>query len=321
VTGYLSSSYLDLRTHGQAADTEEEAAVETVPEFLFSREPLATEWMQAANVDVTVKTDRLMLPRGDLQDFQIVLKLWDGALNIEPISFRELEGSVSASIYLEGYDLAVMINAENVHLGLMATADQDRESVPPVGGQIEFKGTGNSLHELMASLNGSVALRQDAGRVRDLGGSKLFGDLLLEIIRTFNPLAGTQEYTTLDCGIYDIGIKDGVATIERFALQTDRMAVIVGGNVNLGSERLNFSLQATPRKGLGISIGGVANQFLKLGGTLRSPQLKLDPTGSVTTTGAAVATGGLSLLAKSMWDRVKAQSDICKDLRKEEASQ
>jgi hypothetical protein len=41
----------------------------------------------------------------------------------------------------------------------------------------------------------------------------------------------------------------------------------------------------------------------------------------MTTTGAAVATGGLSLLAKSMWDRVKAQSDICKDLRNEEASQ
>jgi uncharacterized protein involved in outer membrane biogenesis len=283
VTGFLSSSYLDLRTHGQAADTEEEAAVETVPEFLFSREPLATEWMQAANVDVTVKTDRLMLPRGDLQDFQIVLKLWDGALNIEPISFRELKGSVSASIYLgpsgEGYDLGVMFNAENVHLGLLVTENQDRETVPPVGGQIEFKGTGNSVHELMASLNGSVALRQDTGRVRDLGGSKLFGDLVLEIVRTLNPLATTQEYSTLDCAIYDIEIKDGIATIKNIALQTGKMAVIVGGNVNLGSERLNLSLQATPRKGLGISIGGVANSFLKLGGTLRSPQLQLDPTG------------------------------------------
>jgi uncharacterized protein involved in outer membrane biogenesis len=281
--------------------------------------------MQAANVDVTLKTDRLMFPRGDLQDFQIVLKLWDGALNIEPISFRELKGSVSASIYLgpsgEGYDLAVMLNAENVHLGLLAIADQDRETVPPVGGQIEFKGRGNSLHELMASLNGSIALRQNTGRVRDIGGSKIFGDLMLEIVRTLNPLATTQEYATLDCAIYDIEIKDGVATIERFAIQTDRMAVIVGGNVNLGSERLNLSLQATPRKGLGISIGGVANQFLKLGGTFQNPKLQIDPTASVTTTSAAVATGGLSLLAKSLWDRVKAQGDICKELRKEEASQ
>jgi len=318
VTGYLSSSYIDLRKQGEVDDAEGEPAVEERPEFLFSREPLATEWMQAANVDVTIKTDRLMLPRVDLQNYQIGLKLWDGALNIDPISFRESEGSMSGSIYFgpseRGYDLAVMVNAENMHLGLLATEDQDRHTVPAVGGRIEFKGTGNSLHELMASLNGKVAIRQDAGRIRDLGGSKLFGDLALEIIRTLNPLATTQKYSTLDCAIYDVGIKDGVATIEKFALQTSKMAVIVRGDVNLGSERLNLSLQATPREGLGISIGTVTNSFLKLGGTLRHPKLLLDPTGSMTTTGAAIATGGLSLIAKGLWDRVKASTDICEDL-------
>jgi len=318
VTGFLSSSYVDLRKQGRVAGVEEEAVVEEGPEFLFSREPLDVEWMQAANVDITVKTDQLMLPQGDLQDFQIILKLWDGALNIEPISFRESEGSVSASIYLgpsgEGYDLAVMLNAENIHIGLLATGDQDRESVPPVGGQIEFRGTGSSLHDLMASLNGNVAVRQDAGRVRNLGSSKLFGDLAVEIVRTLNPSSKTQKYTTLDCGIYDVEIKDGVATIENFALQTDRMAVVARGNVNLGSERLNLSVQATPREGLGISIGGVVNSFLKLGGTLRDPKLAIDPAGSVTTYGAAVATGGLSLVAKGLWGRVKASADICEDL-------
>ncbi len=325
LTGFLSSSYVDLRTQGQASDAEGEAAVEEEPEFLFSREPLATEWMQTVNVDVTVKTDRLMLPQGDLQDFQIGLKLWDGALNIEPISFRESEGSVSGSIYLgpsgEGYDLAVVVNAENVHIGLLVTGNQDRETVPPVGGRIEFKGTGNSLHELMASLNGNVALRQDSGRIQDLANSKLFGDLALQIIRTLNPLSKSQEYTTLDCAIYDIDIKDGVATIENIALQTDRMAIVVRGGVNLGSEQLDLSVQATPREGLGISIGGVVNSFLKLGGTLRSPKLEIDPAGSVTTYGAAVATGGLSLVAKGLWGRVKASADICEGLTEEGVSQ
>ena len=225
---------------------------------------------------------------------------------------------MSASIYLgpsgESYDLAVMLNAENMHLGLLATEDQGRGSVPTVRGQIEFKGTGNSPHELMASLKGKVALRQDTGRVRNWGGSKLFGDLGLEIIRTLNPLATTQEYSTLDRAIYDIGIKDGIATIENIALQTGKMAVIVRGNVNLGSERLDLSIQATQREGLGISIGTVTNSFLKLGGTLGSPKLQLDPTGSMTTTGAAIATGGLSLVAKGLWDRVKASTDICEDL-------
>jgi uncharacterized protein involved in outer membrane biogenesis len=274
--------------------------------------------MQAANVDIAVKTDYLMLPLGDLQDFHIGLKLWDGALNIEPISFRESEGSVSGSIYLgpvsEGYELAVMLNAENMHISLLAGADQDRKTVPPVSGQIEFKGAGNSAHDLMESLNGNVALTYDSGLVRDFGGQRLFGDLVLQIFRTLNPLHSEQEYTTLNCAIYDIAIKDGVATIENTALQTGKMLVIARGNVNFGTEKLNLSIRATPREGLGISIGGIANSFLKLGGTLRSPKLQVDPTGSMTTTGAAVATGGLSLLAKGLWDRAKASADICEDL-------
>jgi len=157
-------------------------------------------------------------------------------------------------------------------------------------------------------------LRYGAGRVRDLAGRKLFGDLALEIIRTLNPLQKVREYTTLDCAIFDVEIKDGIVTIKNIALQSDRMAVVARGKVNLRSEQLNLSIQATPREGLGISIGGIANSFLKLGGTLRSPKLQVHSTRSMTTIGAAVATGRLSLVAEGLWNRVKAQGDICKDL-------
>ena len=67
------------------------------------------------------------------------------------------------------------------------------------------------------------------------------------------------------------------------------------------------------REGLGLSVGDVANSFVKIGGTLKNPALGVDATGSVTTTGAAIATGGLSLLAKGLWDRVTAELDICSE--------
>jgi len=60
-----------------------------------------------------------------------------------------------------------------------------------------------------------------------------------------------------------------------------------------------------------VSLGGVVNSFLKVGGTLANPSLGVDAAGSVTATGAAVATGGLSVLAKGLWDRVSAEADIC----------
>jgi hypothetical protein len=74
---------------------------------------------------------------------------------------------------------------------------------------------------------------------------------------------------------------------------------------------LDLTLRSKPRKGFGISLGGVINSFLKLGGTLQEPALNIDPASSLTTTGAAVATGGLSLLARGLWDRLSAEADLC----------
>jgi hypothetical protein len=47
---------------------------------------------------------------------------------------------------------------------------------------------------------------------------------------------------------------------------------------------------------------------------LKKPQVGIDPTSSATTTGVAVATAGLSLLAKGLWDRAAAEKSICKQL-------
>jgi uncharacterized protein involved in outer membrane biogenesis len=318
VTGGLTSSFVDLRRRLVREDSEQQEAKPATGEYVFSDQPINAEWLEAANIDIAIETDRLMLGFGDVHDFSISIKLWDGVLAVDPVSFRETDGSVSGNLRLGpengAYALEASMNMDNMHIGLLGARDQDRSTVPAAYGQLALSGSGRSLHELMASSNGRLTITQGSGRLKDLITSRLFGDLVLQIIRTLNPLQQAQEYTNLDCGIYTVNVVDGLATIENLAIQTDRMAFVARGNINLKDEKLNLTVNASPREGLGISIGGVANSFLKLGGTLKSPKLQIDPKASVTTTGAAVATGGLSLLAKGLWDRVKGQSDICEGL-------
>ena len=265
-----------------------------------------------------MKTDHLILGFGDVKDFHIGIKLWDGVFDIDPVSFQETEGSVAASLHLApgngAYNFDVSLDIENMHVGLLGSTDQERITVPPVHGQLKLSGTGRSLHELMASSNGNLSVTQGEGRLKDLMTSRLFGDLVLQIIRTLNPLQTEEEYTTLQCATYVVDVVDGLATIQNFAIQTDRMATIAKGSIDFEDEKLDLSMRASPREGLGISIGSVANSFFKLGGTLQDPKLQIDTASSVATTGAAVATAGLSIVAKGLWDRVRAQTDICEDL-------
>ena len=59
------------------------------------------------------------------------------------------------------------------------------------------------------------------------------------------------------------------------------------------------------------------NQLIKVGGRLTAPAVQVDPAGTIASSGLAVATVGISLLAKSMSDRFLSSQDPCGDARKE----
>jgi uncharacterized protein involved in outer membrane biogenesis len=236
-------------------------------------------------------------------------------LSIAPIQLRDDFGGVLGEFKLapqnDSYSLQLKIDVDKIHAGLSATKDQDRSTLPPISGRLELAGTGNSLRTIMASSNGAITFRQGTGTVKEVFGSAFFKDVLLQVLRTLNPLSRSRDYQILECGIYDVSIVDGRATIDKFIIQTDTMTTVASGTVNLRNEKLDIAFRAKPREGIGISLGTVANQLLEVRGTLKSPRVAVDAGRTATTTGAAVATGGLSLLARGLWDRLSAEADIC----------
>jgi hypothetical protein len=66
-----------------------------------------------------------------------------------------------------------------------------------------------------------------------------------------------------------------------------------------------------PRKGLGISLSNLVNPYIKVTGTLAKPSLVLDPESVLIEGGVAVATAGISILAKSFKDRFLSDKDPC----------
>jgi hypothetical protein len=127
-----------------------------------------------------------------------------------------------------------------------------------------------------------------------------------------NPFAREDPQTRLRCAVLGVEVEDGVATLDPLSMQTGKMTAGGRGRIDLRSERINLIWATKPRRGIGLSASLVTNSLVKLGGTLSNPRPEMAPLSAATATGAAVATGGLSIVATGLWNRVTAEKNVCK---------
>ena len=179
---------------------------------------------------------------------------------------------------------------------------------------MDLRGSGTSLAEVAGSANGYLFAFIDKGKLDVPKFDLLFSDLVTSIVRTINPIASKSPYTLIDCATLDSTVASGIATIDHLAVQTNELQVVGTGSIDLGTEKLNLGFQTKPREGLGVSVGGIINSLFRVRGTLAKPAIEIDPAGTAKKTGFAFATGGLSIVAKSLFDRLSAEADMCRKL-------
>ena len=142
--------------------------------------------------------------------------------------------------------------------------------------------------------------------------TRLYGDMLNEILETINPFTKTETETRISCIVLPIEINDGRLGVNPEALlQTDKIRIVSNAAINLKSEKMEMTFRTTPRKGLTISAGEILNPFVMVVGTLAAPRLAVDAKGTLISGGAAVATGGLSILARATWERLVRSKNPC----------
>jgi hypothetical protein len=136
--------------------------------------------------------------------------------------------------------------------------------------------------------------------------------MLTEIVSTINPFSKSSTNNQLDCVVLPLEITKGALTTRPYALVLNSNArMVVDSSINLGTEKLSLQFQTTPRKGITISAGEILNPYVKVVGTLAHPTLAVDEQGVLISGGVAVATGGLSILAKAAWQRLARDKKPC----------
>jgi len=258
----------------------------------------------------------VILPRIKVRKFDTDFALKDGKINVDHFKANTAQGNFNAVMTLDTQadppELSVSLVGIDVAFGFGGVDAEATIDYPLVTVALDLESTGTGSREIAANLNGYVDMINKSGQLPNAVLGVLFGDFLTQVLEAVNPFMKQDPYTGVVCGAYFINANDGVITIDPGAvMQTDKMNLFASGVVDLNTEKLNVGFDTAARKGIGVSAGDFVNPFVRVGGTMTSPRLVLDPKGTVVEGGVAVMTFGLSIVAKGMYGRWFASKDPC----------
>lgn len=321
ISGRLDSSRLDL---GWWDLPEEEAEVQAQEksDWVFDDSPVLQLENQDLELDLDLKITVLDLGNTVIEDIDLGIVIKQDHVQLNPFSMRgstggTVNGAFSVDSRGEKTQLNLDMRGEQLRLGLFAVEGQEIATYPPTDIDFQLSGQGDTQRELASQLNGKTRVFLGNGQVASSGLGFFMGDFLTELFSLLNPFAETSDYTDLDCAVFAADITSGQAAIFPVIINTEQMTILSEGTIDLDTEKIDLSFNTKVRQGLGLSAGMVINPLIKVGGRLASPAIELDPGGAVVKGGLAVATVGLSLVAKSMSDRFLSSKDPCGDAKKE----
>lgn len=313
LTGELTSDQFDLRPfQGEAAKSGEDRLISDTPM------PLAP--LQALDADIDVTAGRVISNGLVLEDLETTLALDAGKLRIDPIRAQLAGGQLEATLGLDANPsppvLALGVQLADFRPGeLPALADADLIDAAPSDFRLQGEGAGSSPAAVAGNFNGDLQLSVGRGTLGNNATNVIGADVVFSVLQQINPLADEEARTDLVCAALKLAIKDGVAQGEKaIAMQTDKVNVLGNAVIDLASEAVAIRVKPTARSGIGVNLGTLAGGF-SIGGTLTRPRptsgdltAKLQAAGRV---GAAITTGGLSLIAEGAFDRTFATDDPC----------
>ena len=325
----LASTLLDLSellqreaTANAGAPAAQKSQTSSADKRVFPADPLQLGGLKAADADLDVRVDRLvLLNKLPVEALALHLVLSGGRLEVQPLNARIGGGTMSGRIALDASAgktaiLVAKIDAKAVDLGqvLRQMGNPDLVTGTKTDLALNLRGSGGSVREFMGDLNGDVLLLLGEGRIQLSFIDWLGADLLTQVVEKLNPLGKRDPYTEFKCGVVRFAAKDGIASTDKgIAFETSKMTVVSSGTVNLKTEGIDFSLRPGARQVAGIGAGELV-KLLRVRGTLAEPKVGIDELETAKTAasiGAAVTTMGLSFLAETLVKKATADPHPC----------
>ena len=232
----------------------------------------------------------------------------DGKLDAPALQASAYGGTLSGSLAVDARrgrapEIALRLEGRELDLAaLLAAAGVAREVR---GGKtslsIDVTMRGESPHQWVSGINGRArAVVGPATLVNTRIDPAVTLDRLAEAV---NPFRSVDPSTELRCAVIRLPLAGGVARIDRsIAMETKQIDAAMSGTLDFRNETLDLSIRPRVRQGLSIPIPQIA-ELVRLRGSFAAPTVAVDAVASAATIariGAAIGTGGLSVLGETL---------------------
>jgi len=307
----LSSNLLDLSPFQkqESAKTEtKQKADASKGERVFPDTPLPIDQLKRLNADIKYTVEKLDVDSDTFRNVKLALKLENGRLTLNPAQAQlgggPIEGDFvfDASKQKEKPDVSLNLRSSGLELGKFKEL-KDLVSGGSTKVKVNLKGSGNSISEIMAGLNGETVLDIGEAVMADGTINLIGGDLLSSLLGTLAPKEEKAPRASLECAVVRFEVEDGRALANKsLALQTNQTVMVGSGEINLQTEKISIQISSHSRGTVKVDAGDIT-RAVGLGGTLANPKPVLDLLGTSktgATIGAAILTLGTSYLAQKL---------------------
>lgn len=243
--------------------------------------------LQAMNADVIYSAADIrhvkVLP---LDKGSVHVQLKSGVLQLDPISLGIAGGTVAGSIRIDSNPVPAVfttrLDLRAVQLNqLFPAVETTRSSLGKVSGQLDLKGRGNSLAQMLGSASGDVAVLMGKGEISNI----LLEFMGLDGGEVIKFLVRGDRNVQLRCAAAAFEVNKGLMTTKTIVLDTADTVINGRGTINLADETLDLVLDPAPKDRSILSL----RSPLKIGGTFAS--LSAGPDKGALAGRAAVAIG------------------------------
>jgi uncharacterized protein involved in outer membrane biogenesis len=246
--------------------------------------PLPLKTLKTASADIQVSADTLVWNQATYTALQGHAVLANGVLTFNPVTGELPGGSVTANATLdatkEPATESLKVNAAALALApLLKAFGFPNTAEGTIQAQVSATGAGDSPHAIAASLNGQLGLAMVNGVVDGAVMDRLFGTVLRTVGLPAN-LAGAQGPVTVRCMALRVDAANGIGTIRTLTMDSSRLLLQGGGNVDFGKETLGIVLRPQMQiAGTGVGIP------VEIGGSFAAPTTAAAPQEAVQAAG------------------------------------